>query len=306
MIRYTDPPVAEMLCNTHDQIGESPLWSVADRALWWVDIEGRRLHRCDWADRRVRSWNLDERVGCIALHRDGGLVAALESAIVHLIFDGDGHVASTPLVPAPWLGLRADMRFNDGRCDHAGRFWVTGMVRDVSLADPSGALYRLDGRGLSPPLVDGLITGNGLGFDRERRTMYLSDSHPRVQKVWSFDVDDRGEPSRRRTFVDMAPLPGRPDGAAVDVEGGYWICANDAGLVHRFTPDGRLERSIEVPVRKPSMCAFGGPRMDQMFVTSIRPADGSGGDPDLAGAVFLVRPGVAGRPETPFQPSRSR
>jgi sugar lactone lactonase YvrE len=102
--------------------------------------------------------------------------------------------------------------------------------------------------------------------------------------------------------VDMRPLPGRPDGAALDSEGGYWICANDAGLVHRFTPDGRLERSLPVPVSKPSMCSFGGPALDCLFITSIRPAQPQGDDIALGGAVFITRPGFTGLAETPFQP----
>jgi sugar lactone lactonase YvrE len=290
----------ELLCDTRDRIGESPLWSVAEQALWWVDIEGRWLHRFDWALRAPGHWQLPERVGSIALHARGGLVVALESRIVHVRTDGEELAIVDTLAPAPWAGRRDDMRFNDGRCDRDGRFWVTGMVRDVALGDASGALYRLDERGLSPPLVDGLVTGNGLAFDAAGRTLYLSDSHPRVRRVWAFDLDAGGLPLRRREFVDMHRHAGRPDGAAVDAEGGYWTCANDAGLVHRFTPDGRLDRSIEVPVRKPAMCAFGGPDLDLMFITSIRPDDGSGGDPELAGAVFVTRPGVAGLPETPF------
>ena len=290
----------ELLCNTHDRIGESPLWSVAEQALWWVDIEGRWLHRFDWGLRTQGHWRLPERVGCIALHARGGLVAAMESRIVHVRTDGADLAIVGTLALAPWAGRRDDMRFNDGRCDREGRFWVTAMVRDVALGDASGALYRLDGRGLSPPLVDGLLIGNGLGFDAAGRTLYLSDSHPRVRRIWAFDIEAGGVPRRRREFVDMSRHPGRPDGAAVDAQGGYWSCANDAGLVHRFTPDGRLDRSIEVPVRKPSMCAFGGPDLGHLFITSIRPDDDGGGDPALAGAVFVTRPGVTGVPETPF------
>jgi sugar lactone lactonase YvrE len=109
----------------------------------------------------------------------------------------------------------------------------------------------------------------------------------------------------RRLFADMTDLPGRPDGAAVDAEGGYWICANDAGMVHRFTPDGRLDRSIRVPASKPSMCSFGGPNLDQLFITSIRPGQPVGDDVAHGGAVFVTRPGVCGLPETPFSSTTS-
>jgi sugar lactone lactonase YvrE len=131
--------------------------------------------------------------------------------------------------------------------------------------------------------------------------MYLSDSHPLVQQIWAFDYDtDSGTPSNRRLFVDMNQFAGRPDGAAVDAEGCYWICANDAGLIHRFTPDGRLDRSLAVPVKKPSMCAFGGSRLDTLFVTSIRPGDDHD-EQSLAGGVFALNPGVKGLPEPQFK-----
>jgi sugar lactone lactonase YvrE len=133
--------------------------------------------------------------------------------------------------------------------------------------------------------------------------MYLSDSHPNVQQIWAFDYDiDNGTPSNRRLFVDMHHFLGRPDGAAVDAEGCYWICANDVGLIHRFTPDGRLDRSLAVPVKKPTMCAFGGSRLDTLFVTSIRPADDHD-EQSLAGGVFALNPGVQGLPEPLFNDS---
>jgi sugar lactone lactonase YvrE len=123
--------------------------------------------------------------------------------------------------------------------------------------------------------------------------MYLSDSHPNRQVVWAFDYDiASGTPHNRRVFIDMHNHPGRPDGAAVDADGCYWICGNDAGLVHRFTPAGRLDRSIAIPATKPAMCSFGGPGLDTLFVTSIR----IDGDP-LSGSTFAVRPGVTGLPE---------
>ena len=149
-------------------------------------------------------------------------------------------------------------------------------------------------------VLDDLIVPNGLAFSPDGRTMYLSDSHPGVQKIWAFDYDtDSGTPSRRRLFVDMLEYPGRPDGAAVDAEGCYWICGNDAGLIHRFTPDGRLDRSLAVPVKKPTMCAFGGPRLDTLYVTSIRPG-GDLADQPLAGGLFALNPGVTGIEEPAF------
>lgn len=292
----------DVLCSVRNQVGESPVWSVRDQALWWVDIEGRRIHRFDWATRRERSWPVTERVGCIALHARGGLLAAMETGIFHLAPSGDTHVAATLVAPASFPG--PGMRFNDGRTDRQGRFWVSSMVRDMGKASSAGALYCFDARGLSAPIISGLVTGNGLGFTSDGQRMYLSDSHPSVRKIWAFDLDASGAPRGRRLFVDMNDHPGRPDGAAVDADGCYWTCGNDAGKVHRFSPEGRLLVSLDVPAAKPSMCAFGGPALDQLFITSIKPSPPAPGfDGALAGAVFVASPGVRGLPEVPFDPA---
>jgi sugar lactone lactonase YvrE len=294
----------DTLCPIRNQVGECPLWSVAEQALYWVDIEARRVHRFTWASKVERSWAVPERIGCIALHAHGGLLAAMESGIFRLRLDDDGTVVCILMQAVSFP--RDGMRFNDGRTDRQGRFWVTSMVRDMSQADASGALYRLASDGFARSAVGGLVTGNGLAFSPDGRTMYLSDSHPSVQRIWAFDLAADGTPSNRREFVDMNRHPGRPDGAAVDAEGGYWICANDAGAVHRFLPDGRLERSLPVPVAKPSMCAFGGPTLEHLFITSIAPLGAAGAASDsLAGAVFVTQPGFTGLADLPFDPNTS-
>ncbi|WP_051242121.1 SMP-30/gluconolactonase/LRE family protein [Azohydromonas australica] len=288
----------EALCPVRNRVGESPVWSVAEQALYWVDIEGRALHRFDWATRQERHWALAERVGCIALHAGGGLIAGMETGVFRLQ-PGAGDDIRVELLQGVQFA-QPGMRFNDGRCDRQGRFWLSSMVMDMSLAQPAGVLYRYDARGLVP-MLDGLITGNGLGFSPDGRTLYLSDSHPKVQRVWAFDLDAQGNLSNRREFIDMNQYPGRPDGAAVDEDGAYWICGNDAGQVHRFGPDGRLERSLRLPLSKPAMCSFGGPALRHLFITSIPPAQPAAGfDAALDGAVLVAQPGPRGLPEMPF------
>jgi len=292
-------PAMRPLGGTRCAVGESPLWSAAEQALYWVDIAGRRLHRHDWPAGSERAWPMPEPIACIAPHADGGLIAGMQTGIFHLRPADGGRCAIERLFASRFP--RDDMRFNDGRCDRQGRFWLSSMVTDMALAAADGALFRCARRELSPPLVTGLVTGNGLGFSPDGATMYLSDSHPSVCRIWAFDLDADGVPSNRRLFVDMRRYPGRPDGAAVDAEGGYWICGNDAGQIHRFLPDGRHDRSLCVPVAKPSMCAFGGPDMDLLFITSITPAAPvEGYDAAFDGAVFVVQPGVRGLPETPY------
>lgn len=288
----------DVLCPLRDTVGESPLWSMTEQAIYWIDIESPAVRRYDWATGQVRSWRCHERVGCIAFHSAGGLIAGMETGIYRLQLADDGQAVATLLCPVKHA--EAGMRFNDGRCDREGRFWAGTMVRDMSLSRPVGRLHRFAATGLSGALVDGLITPNGLGFSPDGRVMYLSDSHPTVQRVWAFDLADDGTPLNRRDFIDMNPLPGRPDGAAVDADGCYWICGNDGGVVYRFTPDGRLDRTLAVPVSKPTMCAFGGPRLDTLFITSIRPAQVPPEQAELAGAVFVAHPGVTGLPETAY------
>ncbi|HET7796195.1 MAG TPA: SMP-30/gluconolactonase/LRE family protein [Rhizobacter sp.] len=293
-----ETPAFEVLGPVRNRVGESPLWSVAEQALWWVDIEGRTLYRHDAVSGTIAQWPTVQRIGCIALHASGGLLAAMETGLFHLQPKAGAELSARTVALAHHA--RPDMRFNDGRCDRHGRFWVSSMVLDMSLAVPAGALYRFDAQGLSAPIVSELVVGNGLAFSPRGDTLYLSDSHPTVQRIWQFDLHDDGSLSNRREFVDMKPHPGRPDGAAVDADGCYWICGNDAGRLLRFTPDGQLDRTLALPFSKPAMCAFGGASLDTLFVTSIIPAKPADGfDATLDGAVLALRPGVQGLPELP-------
>jgi sugar lactone lactonase YvrE len=292
---------AELIVDARNAVGECPVWVPEENALYWVDIPAGGLQRWSADTGHVHAWRAPQMLACIARHRDGGWVAGMESGFFHLHPHNDGSLDSNLLAPVEHT--RTDMRLNDGRCDRQGRFWAGSMVLNMGANAGDGMLYRYSAgqRGPVEAQLSGFIVPNGLGFSPDGRTMYLSDSHPLVQKIWAFDYDtDSGTPSNRRLFVDMHQFPGRPDGAAVDAEGGYWICANDAGLIHRFTPDGRLDRSLAVPVKKPSMCAFGGSRLDTLFVTSIRPGDDHD-EQSLAGGVFALNPGVKGLPEPLFK-----
>lgn len=175
------------------------------------------------------------------------------------------------------------------------------MFMDIPAARPLGRLHRYTTQdGVSAPVVSSLLVQNGLAWSPDGRTMYLSDSHAARQLVWSFDYDvDEGMPANQRLFVDMNAFDGRPDGAAVDSDGCYWICGNDGGCILRFTPEGKLDRRIDVPMTKPSMCSFGGDRLDTLLVTSI--AAGAPQGDDWAGTVIMLRPGVTGLAETPLR-----
>ena len=291
---------AELILNARNATGESPVWSTAQQALYWVDIPAKRLHRWCPADGKSQSWQTSQMLACIAQAGNGSWVAAMENGLFAITPHADGSLDSRLL--ASVTHALPEMRFNDGRCDRQGRFWAGTMLMNMAAGAPVGAMYRYSAGQVEPlkAQLDGFIVPNGLAFSPDGKTMYLSDSHPDVQKIWAFDYDtDTGTPHDRRLFVDMTEHPGRPDGAAVDADGCYWICGNDAGLIHRFTPDGKLDRSLSVPVKKPAMCAFGGADLDTLFVTSIRPV-GDTSDQPLAGGVFALSPGVKGLPEPEF------
>jgi sugar lactone lactonase YvrE len=278
-------------------VGESPLWHAADNAWYWVDIPARHIWRMDGETGALRNWQTPEMVACIAPRAGGGWIAGMESGIFRLQLLDDSSVCAARLAAPD--ELCPGMRFNDGRCDRQGRFWAGTMFMDMAAAKPVGALYRYDARGLSAPVVPGLVTQNGLAWSPDGRTMYLSDSHPARRRVWAFDYDiDDGVPHNQRLFADMSEYAGRPDGAAMDSEGCYWVAGNDGGSLLRFTPAGTLDREIALPVAKPSMCSFGGPRLEWLLLTSIRPGDAPADS--AAGGVFLLRPGVCGLADTPF------
>ena len=293
---------AELVADTRCAVGESPVWDRRDQRLYWVDINAAMIHRLErsgaWS-----TWKMPEKVAAIAPHAGGGWIAAMQSTVrrVHLGDDGrfDDEVLARVEHPA------SPMRFNDGRCDRQGRFWVGTMFEDTQAGNASGRVYRYtSGKGLQFSGIDGLVVPNGIAYSPDGATMYLADTWRGTRTIWAFDYDTRvGIASNRRVFVDMHAHPGRPDGAAVDAEGCYWTCATDAGCVLRFDPAGRLIGRIDVPVKKPSMAAFGGPDLDTIYIASIRPKDVDLSDQPLAGGLFAVRPGVRGLHEPAFDPS---
>ncbi|MDN3921301.1 SMP-30/gluconolactonase/LRE family protein [Roseateles violae] len=293
-------PGVELWWDGPSQLAESPLWSPVERCFFWVDIRARRVWRHEGSARPAAFWQLAQAVGSIALREGGGLIAALEDGVYALdLFEG-GRFESRLLAAAPH---GPGVRFNDGRCDRQGRFWVGSMdERPGQPRQALGRLARLSRAGETdqpwqPPLKVAMRVPNGLGFSPAGDKLYFSDSDPALARVWVCDYDtERGQARTPQPFIAQLPV-GRPDGAAVDAEGGYWICANDGAAVLRYTPDGRLDRRIDLPVAKPTMCAFGGPDMRSLLITSMQ---GPQAQP-LAGALFALRPGVPGLAETPYR-----
>lgn len=283
-----------LLIDRRARVTESPLWDGAARRLHLADIYAGAILTHDWASGRTTEIALGGPVGSIGLARDGKLVAALAARIV-LVDPTSG--ALTPV--AEITHAQPEMRLNDGRCDPAGRFWV-GSMREA-LDAPAGALYRIDPDGTVHHHAADIICSNGLGFSPDGRVMYHADSRRRT--VWRYAYDPAtGAATDRRVFCVAPEGEGRPDGAAVDEEGCYWVARYAGWRVVRHAPDGREIFTLRVPVENPTMCAFAGGDRKTLVVTSAR---GSLTDAQLqaqphAGSVFAVDVAVAGLPEPSF------
>lgn len=279
-------------------LGESPLWHPSEQTLYWCDIPGHKLNRFDPAAGVHRRWDFDTDVGCCAPLQGGGLLLALRSGLVR--FDPSTGT-STPLVGAPYDA--ASERFNDGKADPQGRFWV-GTIYEPR--DPArAALYRFSAGRLEKMAGD-ITVSNGLAWSPDARTMYWADTA--AHAVYAFDFDAaEASLSRRRVFAQfptkvagqsLLGYGGRPDGAAVDSEGGYWVAMFEGARLLRFAPDGSLTREIPLPVRCPTMPCFGGPDLKTLYITTARekrPADELAREP-LAGCVLQLRVDVPGLP----------
>ena len=277
------------------RLGESPMWHPTEQRLYWCDIAGRQLGRLDPHSGRCDAWGFDSEPSAVAPMPDGQLLLALRSGLWR--FDpatgGRHKLADAPYKPA-------DQRFNDGKCDARGRFWV-GTMCDP-LLPPRGAMHCYARRKLEPRF-DGLSISNGLAWSPDGRTMYWADTLTNVVQAFDFDPDS-GELSRRRDFVRFPVDPagddwlGRPDGAAVDCEGCYWLAMYDGQRVLRLSPRGELLQQLPLPVRCPTMPAFGGADLKTLYVTTAReqrPAAELAAQP-LAGCVFAMQVDVPGLP----------
>ena len=275
-------------------LGESPFWDEAARALWWVDIRAPAIHRWTPSTGERRSWPRPALGGSIGPRARGGMFAGLQTGF-HF-FDPDGGALTPIAVPEPALPKN---RPNDAKCDRAGRLWC-GTMEDYG-AHARGTLYRLD-PDLALHAVDGpFFVPNAIAFAADGRRMSFADT--RLGDVLAFDYDPAsGARGARRVWLAADAAPGRPDGACIDSEGCLWNARYGGGAVVRVTPDGRVDRLVELPTIQPTACCFGGARLDELYVTTAaqRLTPEQRAAQPHAGAVFVLRPGVTGLPDTPF------
>jgi L-arabinonolactonase len=287
----------EVLVDVKTILGEGPLWDVEQQRLYWIDSFGCNVFRCTADGREIRAWDVPGKIGSMALRKDGnGAICSLQDGFYALDFKtGDSTLINNP------IGNNPAIRLNDGKVDRRGRFIAGSM--DTMESGPNGELYRLDPDFKVTKLDSGIIVSNGPCWSPDDSTFYFADSWS--GEIWAYDYDiNTGGVSNRRTFAKVdTSRGGAADGSTVDAEGYLWNAqVYDAKLV-RYAPDGRVDRVIDMPVKKVTSVNFGGPNLDILYVTSMAkpplprfPSDGV-----LRGSLFAIHDlGIRGVPEPRF------
>ncbi len=276
-------------------IGESPTWVGAEKAIYWIDVKAPALYRLQVETNQQTTWNMPSDIGGFALNGDStGAVVALRQGL-HSVDFHSGRV--TPLAPPPFDPAR--FRFNEGACDSRGRFWIGVMfdplnpdaVDDQDMSSLHSFTLR-DGYRREP---DAATLHNGIAWSPDGSVMYLSHSQSGTIYQYAYDLPS-GRMSDKQIFAEIPKEQGVPDGAAVDTDGGYWCALHGAGRVRRYLPDGRVDCDIALPVSQPTMCAFGGDGLADLYMTSATDglsAEQRGSEP-LAGSIFRARTGRRG------------
>jgi sugar lactone lactonase YvrE len=262
-------PVIELFSEGDDVIGEGPLWSVPEQALYWIDIARKQVHRSGPSDPRRQSWSLPDYPGCLAGLAPGESIAAAMGEGVHQL---DLTSGGTDLIcKAP--PRRPGTRFNDGKVDPCGRLWVGTMQNNfgphgesVPVDHFDGALYRIDADRRVDILETEIGIANTLAWSPDLSRFYFGDSLKGCLYLYDFDAAS-GTIHNKRTFYDTQGY-GTPDGSAIDVDGCLWNARWDAGALLRITPQGKLDQVIQLPVPRPTSCIFGGPGLKTLYVTS--------------------------------------
>lgn len=291
----------KLVLDARAALAECPLWSVTEQKLYWVDISGRSINRFDPATGENTRWPMPCEPGCIGFAASGGLVAVLRDGFYRFYPEG-GHLVK--LADAPYD--TSLFRFNDGRCDAAGRFWA-GAMFEPRTAEAASVYCFEHGKVRAGWGVDeqrGVKVSNGMAFTVDGRNIFQSDTPNHVIYQFPFDVSS-GTIGTRREFArvannrDDADYGGRPDGAAVDSDGNYWSAQYEGGLVLRFSPAGVVTGVVHLPAKRVTMVAFGGSDLRTLYITTAR--DGAS-ESELArdqhaGGIFACTVDVAGRGE---------
>ncbi|MDE2991077.1 MAG: SMP-30/gluconolactonase/LRE family protein [Chloroflexota bacterium] len=290
----SESTAVELVADAHAIVGEGPVWDASTGLLVWVDIEGKRIHEFDPDTGVDREIEVPQYPGAVVRRASGGYMAAVTNGFASV--DRDGRFELVVPVEADL----SENRMNDGKCDPQGRFWAgtTRMTHDA----PIGVLHRLDADLSLHPMVDELWVSNGLDWTFDERHMYFIDSFAGSVDLFDFDAAT-GDIANRRPLIDVPESWGTPDGMTLDAEGYLWVAFWGSSRVRRFDPEGRLDREITLPVTQVTSCAFGGPDLRDLYITSgARGLDAEALEREPhAGGLFRARPGVQGRPAFEFR-----
>ncbi len=278
-------------------LGESPIWSVEEQALYWVDIRNPTIHRLDPATGERKKIRVQTEIGSIGFATDNRLIAGTRMGFAFIgLSDGSWRDIADP----EGDGRMNRVRMNDGKVDRKGRFWCGGM--DDPQMEELASLWRLDTDRSVHKMEGPVKISNCLCWSPDDTILYFADS--RKHQVWMYDFDlESGTIENRRTFLDVPPEEGVPDGATVDAEGFVWIAHMRGGMVRRYDPDGKAEREYKFPASLTSCPALGGPDLTTLYVTTASTRfteEDFAREPD-AGSIFAVETGIKGIPEPVFQ-----
>jgi L-arabinonolactonase len=284
-------PAVDCVLEAANHVGEAPIWSIAERALYWINCEQPpELHRWTPETRAHVVWPMPQRVGGVALASGGRPVVVLADGVY------DFNPATGSLSLRSRSPLPPHVKLHECQCDRQGRLWVGSYDHHFTPThreSKGGAFFRMSASDLLP-MIPGINVANGMAFSPDGRTLYACDSPTRL--IEAFDLDPAtGDLSNRRPFVRLALGEGFPDGATFDEQGGYWLAAVGAGALRRYRPDGTLDRVVTLPFSNPTKPAFGGAELDILFVTSTQLKLGA--DNALNGGLFALKPGGRGVPE---------
>lgn len=271
--------------------GESPLWDVAEQALYFIDNTGMKIHRFLPGTGTTQSWDMPAVITALALRQNGGTVVTLRTGVHFFDFTSETLQLLSPLAdPPPFV-------FNDGKVDRRGRFFIGASTAKFTDPAPDGGLWRLDPDGRLTQLDQDIHFSNGPCWSPDDTKFYFADSWRKTLYAYDYDLAT-GAVANRRAFINTARLGGLPDGATVDSDGLLWVAVYGSGKVAAFRPDGRLERTVDLPVKLVSSVMFGGPKLDRLYVTTI--SHGALGEPveEGAGDLFMIDGlGACGLPE---------
>jgi len=280
---------AELVYESKSVLGEGPIWDSNKQVLYWVNILENQVHEFDPATRKNRTVDVGENVGTVVVRKSGGLAVALKSGFATLDFEtGKVTHITDPEADKP------NNRFNDGKCDPAGRFWAGTMSYSVDKG--AGSLYVLDKDHKAHKVVEGVTISNGIIWSLDHKTMYYIDSPNRTVDAFDYDVTT-GHVTNRRPVILFPPGNDLPDGMTIDEKGNLWVAHWEGSKVTCFDPHtGKVLETVYVPASRVTACAFGGKNLDELYITSARwgiSEEALTKEP-LAGCLFVVKPGVRG------------